>query len=135
MLDSMFIYQSDTQITLLLRFSISYTGQYSRYQPGLDREPELADLMNEVAAEIPCKWRGVGLQLGISQGVLDGIAANRLENINNCFSDVFTKWKNQNSLAHPYTWTTVVHVLQNPAVGESRLADTITKKFTVHQSQ
>ena len=90
--------------------------------------------MNEVASEIPCKWRAVGLQLGVSQGVLDGIAASRPEDINNRFSDVFTKWKNQNLPAHPYTWSTVVQVLQNPAVGENRLADNIIKKFTIHQS-
>lgn len=88
--------------------------------------------MKEVAAEIPSKWKDVGLQLGISPGVLDGIAANRPEDINNRFSDVFTKWKNQ---AHPHTWSTVVNVLQNPAVGENRLADKIIQKFTVHQSQ
>ena len=112
--------------------SVSYTGWQSRYQHGLDSEPELPDLMNEVAAEIPCKWRDLGLQLGVSQGVLDGIAASRPEDINNRFSDVFTKWKNQNS--PPYTWSTVVHVLQNPAVGQNRLADKIIKKFTIHQS-
>ena len=36
---------------------------------GLKSEPELPDLMNEVAAEIPGRWRDVGLQLGVDQGV------------------------------------------------------------------
>ena len=128
----MCILKFDTQINLLLWLSISYTGQHSRYQPGLDREPELPDLINEVAAEIPCKWRDVGLQLGISKGVLDGIAPNRPEDINHCFSNIFTRWKNQNSPTHPYTWSTVVNVLQSKAVGENRLADKIIQKFTVH---
>ena len=91
--------------------------------------------MNEVAAKIPCKWRDIGLQLGIGQGVLDGIAATSLGNTNLCYSNVFTQWKNQNSMTHPYTWSTVVHALQAPAVGENRLADKIKNVLTRHQSQ
>ena len=44
-------------------------GLASKYPAGLKSEPELPDLMNEVAAEIPGRWRDVGLQLGVDQGV------------------------------------------------------------------
>ena len=57
-------------------------GLASKYPAGLDSEPELPDLMNEVAAEIPGKWRDVGLQLGVDQGVLGGIATINLGDTN-----------------------------------------------------
>ena len=34
-------------------------------------EPVLRELMNEVAAEIPTKWRRVGLELGLERATLD----------------------------------------------------------------
>lgn len=133
MLDSMCIYQSDTQITLLLWLSVSYTGQHSRH--GLDSEPELPVLMNEVAAKIPSKWRGIGLQLGVDQGVLEGIAAISPGDTNLCYINVFTRWKNQNSPKCPYAWSTLVNALEALAVGECRLADEIRKNLTGHPSQ
>ena len=86
--------------------------------------------MNEVAAEIPGKWRDVGQQLGVGHGVLGGIATISLGDTNLCYSNVFTRWMNQNSTAHPYTWSTVVQALQAPAVGEERLANKIKTKLT-----
>ena len=109
--------------------SVSCTGLATKYPSGLNSEPELRDLMNEVAAEIPGKWRDVGLQLGVDQGVLGGIATISLGDTNLCYSNVFTRWKNQNSTTHPYTWLTIVHALQAPAVGEERLANKIKTKL------
>ena len=88
--------------------------------------------MNEVAAKIPSEWSDVGLQLGLDQGVLGGIATISLGNANHCYSNVFTRWKNQNSTTHPYTWSTIVQALKAPAVGEERLAEKIKDKLTGH---
>ena len=93
----------------------------------LDSEPELLDLMNEVAAKIPSKWRDVGLQLGLDQGVLEGITLISPGDTNLCYSNVFTQWKNLNLITSPYTWSTIVQALQAPAVGEKRLAEKIKK--------
>ena len=105
---------------------VSYSGLHSKYPAGLDSQPELPDLMNEVAAKIPSKWRDVGLQLGLDPGVLEGITTHL------CYSNVFTRWKNQNSAAHPHTWSTIVQALKSPAVGERRLADTIKSELSSH---
>ena len=94
----------------------------------MDSEPEPPDLMNEVAAAIPSKWKDVGLQLGLNLGVLEGIRGEA----SHCYMEVFTQWKNQNSTAHPYTWLTVVRALKAPAVGEERLANKIKNKLTGH---
>ena len=77
--------------------------------------------MNEVAAAIPSKWKDVGLQLGLDHSVLEGIGGDN----SHCYMDVFTQWKKQKSTTHPYTWSTLVQVLQTPAVGEEELADKI----------
>ena len=95
---------------------------------GLDAEPKLPNLMNEIAAVIPNKWRDIGLQLGLSHGVLEGIATISPRNTNLCYSNVFTLWETQNT--YPYTWSTIVKVLQAPSVGEEKLATKIKNKLT-----
>ena len=111
---------------------VSYSGLHSKYPAGLDSEPELSDLMNEVAAEIPNKWIDVGLQLGLTWGVLKGIDTISQSDTNLCYSNVFTQWKNQTSTTHPYTWSTLVQALKAPAVGEQRLADKIKSELSDH---
>ena len=106
---------------LIWNVTVSYTDLHSKYPAGLDSKPELRDLMNEVAAAIPSKWKDVGLQLGLDDGVLEGIGGDN----SHCYMDVFTRWKNQKSTTHPYTWSTLVQALKTPAVGEERLADKI----------
>lgn len=101
----------------------------------MDSEPKLSDLLNEVAAVIPSKWRDIGLQLGLDKGALDGIAVISPGDNNHCFANVFTQWKSQNSATHPYTWSTVLKALQTASVGEGRLSEEIEKKLTVHPNQ
>ena len=110
-------------------------GLSSKYSAGLESEPELSDLMNEVAAEIPSKWRDVGVQLGVDHSVLEGIATISLGDTNQCYSNVFIRWKNQHLEAHPYTWSTIVHALESRAVGEKRLASRIMNGLTEHPLQ
>ena len=104
-----------------------------KYNSNLESEPDLSDLMNKIAAKIPSKWKDIGLQLGVNQEVLDGIATISLGDLNNCYSNVFTRWKNQNSQTHRYTWSTLVQALKKPAVGEDRLADEIKNELTGNQ--
>ena len=101
----------------------------------MDSEPDLSDLINEIAAEIPSKWRDMGQQLGLDHGVLEKIALISPGDTNLCYSNVFKIWKNQNSTEHPYTWSTVVQALNANAVGEKRLASKITKKLTGYPTQ
>ena len=103
---------------------------HSKYPAGLDSEPELADLMNEVAAEIPSGWADVGVQVGLDQEVLQGIKGDN----NHCYRNVFRLWKNQNSTTYPYIWSTIVHALKTQSVGMHKLADEIVNKLTGHQT-
>ena len=114
---------------------VSVTDLASKYPAGLDSEPEIRDLMNKVATEIPSKWRDVGQQLGLEQGVLEGIATISPRDTNQCYSNVFERWKNQNSTTYPYTWSTIVQVLRTRTVGESRLAKKIERGLSRYPSQ
>ena len=96
----------------------------------MDSEPELSDLMEEIAAKIPGKWRDVGLRLELEPGVLDGIALISPGDINHCYSNVFTRWKNLNSTTNPYTWSTVVQALESETVAEKLLASKIKNELT-----
>ena len=91
--------------------------------------PKLPDLMNEIASVIPAKWRGVGIQLGLSSSTLDGIEMENGSKPNSClqsFEKVFTKWEQQHP--KPYTWDTIIGVLRTAAVGENVLAETLSAK-------
>ena len=88
--------------------------------------PQLSDLMNEIGAVIPAKWRAVGVQLGIASDVLDGIQYQNAGNAE--FEQVFIKWREQGSKT-PYTWTHIIDILRRPAVGKNELADTLATKF------
>ena len=98
------------------------TGLCSKYPAGLESEPELSDLMNEVAAKIPNKWHQLGIALKLSDGDLSSSDA-RLGSHEH-FSSVFTTWKKKQT--SPYTWWTLVQALQAPIVGENKLAKDIT---------
>ena len=117
---------------MLLGVSVPYLGLHRKYPSGLGSQPELSDLMNEIAAKIPSRWMDVGLQLGLDQDALEGIALISPGDTNHCYSNVFTRWKNQNSTTHPYTWFRILQALKTPAVGQGKLASAIKKKLIRH---
>ena len=85
--------------------------------------------LEAVASEIPAKWRDVGLSLGISSSVLDGIDQHRRGVCRDCFSDVFTYWQQQSTPQSPANWATLVAALRSNYVGEEVLSDTIQNTF------
>ena len=85
---------------------------------------------SKIASKIPAKWRKVGLSLGISSSVLDGIDQHRRGDCLECFSDVFTCWQQQSTPPqNPANWPTLVTVLRSNYVGEEELSDTIRNTF------
>ena len=86
--------------------------------------------MNDVAAEIPAKWRFVALQLGLPSGLLDGIQTQTAGIPNGlliAFEKVLTEWDRQKT--KPYTWETIINTLRKPSVNECALADAILTKY------
>ena len=79
----------------------------------------------EIASKIPAKWRRVGVSLGISVAVLDGIEKHRRGNPLECFNDVFTLWQQQSTPQSPTNWATLKAVLRSNYVGEEELSDSL----------
>ena len=79
--------------------------------------------MNEVGAKIPEKWRAVGNQLEVPPSTLESFHVQRLGVPKECFREVFVYWRNNPVL--PYSWASVVKVLQSAEVEELELARVI----------
>ena len=112
----------ELRLSLFLELSVRYPG-------GLVDKPELRDLMNEVAAKIPDKWRQFGIELQLTPGELNSFSLANSGDTSLCFSSVFTLWQNRMS-REPYSWLTVVESLRAPAVKEYKLAVELCLKLT-----
>ena len=89
--------------------------------------PIFADLMNDVAAKAPDKWKSVAIMLKISPEWVTAISDQYRDDPDSCYSAVFQKWKQAQEC--PYTWSTVVEVLRSNLVNRQDLAATITRKY------
>ena len=103
------------------------TGLCSRYR-GLQSEPKLSDLLNEVACKIPNKWYAVGIQLELTHNDLcSWLAANPNGDTMKLFASVFAAWKDRGT--GDYSWATIIEVLKTPSVCQPRLAEELSKKL------
>ena len=89
--------------------------------------PTHKDLMNQVGAVIPAKWRFVGSELGLPHDQLDAIEREQNGILALCFSAVFHKWECDMTL--PYTWQTIITVLRARQVGAKNLAKTLEDRL------
>ena len=94
-------------------------GLGSKYS-GLTSEPELSDLMNEIASKVSTKWKEISIQLRLTLNDQKYFMELTLGDPKQCFTFVFTVWKSR--ATRPYTWSTVIKALESPAVDEMRLA-------------
>ena len=104
----------------------SLTGLGSKYT-GLESEPELPDLINEVASKVSAKWKEISIQLGLTLNDQKYFMELTLGDPKQCFTFVFTVWKSR--ATRPYTWSTVIQALESPAVDEIRLAHELKTKL------
>ena len=95
---------------------------------GLESEPELSDLMNEVASKVSSKWKEISIQLGLTLNDQECFADATGDNAMKCFALVFNAWKSR--ATRPYKWSTMIEVLNAPAVAEVRLAQKLTAKYS-----
>ena len=99
----------------------------SKYK-GLESEPELSDLMNEVASKVSAKWKQISIQLGLTPNDEECFMASTPNDPIHCLTSVFKVWKKR--AKKPYTWSTVIEVLNAPAVDEIRLGKELTTKLS-----
>ena len=99
------------------------------YATGGSEGVSLFQFIENVATQIPTKWRGVGLALGLRQSQIDAIEEKGFTDPLNCFLDVFSFWQQQSTTQQPVSWTTLVTVLRSQSVGEEALADFLQQRF------
>ena len=104
----------------------SLAGLGKKYT-GLESEPQLPDLMNEVASKVPAKWKQISIQLGLTPSDHECFMASTPNDPLQCFTSAFRIWKSR--AIRPYTWSTVIEALQSPAVDEMRLAQELKMKL------
>ena len=107
-----------------IHYNIADLG--SKYN-GLESEPELSDLMNEVASKVLDKWKQISIQLRLTPEDQKCFMDATFGDPTQCFIFVFNVWKSR--ATSPYTWSTVIEALKAPSVGEMRLAQEITDKL------
>ena len=112
--------------TLLLYIHAGLGNKYT----GQESEPELSDLLDEVASEVPSKWKQISIQLGLTLEDQECFMASSSNDPIQCFTSVFKVWKRR--ATKPYKWSTVIQALKAPSVGEVRLAEELTTKLTLH---
>ena len=105
----------------------SFSDLSRKYAKRLESEPELSDLMNEVASKVPAKWRQISIQLGLTPSDQECFMASSPSDPLQCFTSVFRVWKNR--ATRLYTWSTVIEALESPAVDEKRLAEELRTKL------
>ena len=101
-------------------------GLGSKYAT-LESEPELSDLINEIASKVSAKWKEISIQLGLSLNDQKYFMELTLGDPKHCLTFVFTVWKSR--ATRPYTWSTVIQALEAPAVDEMRLAQELRTKL------
>ena len=73
-----------------------------------------------MATRIPAKWKLFAYNLNIADDALDEIEMKHIHDPTECFMNVFRAWKKTQS--QPFTWETVIKVLQSPAMREQEMA-------------
>ena len=102
--------------------STTARGQEKGPSP-LSSPPSTAAFLNKVATRIPAKWKLFAYNLNIEDDALDEIELKHPQDPTECFMNVFRAWKKTRS--PPFTWETVIEVLQSPAVGEQKMAENL----------
>ena len=94
----------------------------------LSDPPTLVAFLENVAVEVPAKWRNVGIALGISPSKLDGFEQQHRGEPMRCFERVFQSWEQKGPGS--FTWSTLFAVLEKKLIGEEVLAKSLRQKFT-----
>ena len=80
------------------------------------------------------KWRSIGAQLGLNELELKSIESNHPRQHLDCLRDVIFKWlylsDRPPEIGTARRWTSLIDALRSSSVGETQLADQLTKKYS-----
>ena len=95
----------------------------------LQSAPQLGDLMNEIATEIPESWKEVAIGLGLIDCDIKRIETDvPTQKAYPCYMEVFGMWKKQ--ITKPYTWDTILRTLRTKLVNAHSLAAALESRLT-----
>ena len=75
--------------------------------------------MDHIVSQIPRKWFEFGSAIAITPPQMEEIKENHSSNENRAFADVIQIW--QTEYPRPFTWETLVMVLESSTVNEPQL--------------
>lgn len=83
-------------------------------------------LQNELA---PCslKWELIAVNLDIDTTEIGRIERSNSKDVQACLREVFDVWHRQRK--HPFSWETIVEVLDSPSVQEHHLAQILREMY------
>ena len=86
--------------------------------------------MADVAAKARNQWKNVGTMLDIDASVLHSFGAQYNADPMDCFRAIFSQWKtNCNTSCPPFTWLTIIEVLESDVVQRRDLAFELRRKY------
>jgi len=86
----------------------------------LETEPQLREFENEIISKIPAKWKAFGIQLGLTENMLDQISAEN-NDCQECFRREYGEWTSQDC---ERSWLVILRILH-----EGRIAEEIRQKL------
>ena len=92
----------------------------------LSNPPTLFDFIENVGSVIPAEWRNVGIALGLSTNILNGIGARCRESQKACYEEIFQEWKNGQEQLR---WEQIIQVLQTKTVNQNFLAKELSQRL------
>ena len=75
--------------------------------------------MDHIISQIPFKWFEFGSALAITPPQIEEIKENHPSNTNRAFADVIQIWQTEKT--RPFTWETLMMVLESSTVNEPQL--------------
>ena len=70
------------------------------------------------------KWYNIGLELGLTVGMLDAIQLTNKHDVDECFREMLKKWLRKSDLLP--TWSSLAEALRAPPVGLEQLAEQLS---------
>ena len=102
--------------------------------PSESDSPTMDQLMTELV-EVSSTWELVGIQLLVPDWKLGIIKRENGGQCTECLMKVIEYWRKHAGPKNPFSWETIVNVLQSRSIGNIRLAEDIEQKYTSTKKQ
>ena len=97
--------------------------------PSESDSPTMDQLMTELV-EVSASWELVGIQLLVPYWKLGIIKRENRDQCKECLMKVLEYWRQHAGTKNPFSWETIVNVLQSQSIGNIGLAEDIEQKYT-----